>query len=180
MSHRAYNREWMRRARADGRVMDNPETKARAQAKYRRKGRVKAAHAARQARLYRDPAHSPRIMARAALRNAIQLGHLQRGACRDCGSGKTEGHHTDYAKPLDVVWLCRRCHLREHKRQRGQDFRPCGMCAHSTCTLHAAAPDLLAALANILEHKVPAPVEVLERLTSAARAAVNKARGLHA
>jgi hypothetical protein len=51
---------------------------------------------------------------------ALKDGSLVRGTCcEDCG--KTEmkiiGHHTDYAKPTEVVWLCESCHsLRHWKR----------------------------------------------------------------
>ncbi len=34
--------------------------------------------------------------------------------CADCGSPETEKHHHDYAKPLEVMWLCRKCHLQRH------------------------------------------------------------------
>ena len=41
-------------------------------------------------------------------------GKIKKQICRHCGSKKTEMHHEDYLKPLDVVWLCRRCHLELH------------------------------------------------------------------
>lgn len=37
--------------------------------------------------------------------------------CQNCGSEcKPDAHHEDYDKPLDVIWLCVRCHgLTKHK-----------------------------------------------------------------
>lgn len=36
--------------------------------------------------------------------------------CSMCGvkSSDIHAHHIDYNKPLEVVWLCRECHLAEH------------------------------------------------------------------
>lgn len=34
--------------------------------------------------------------------------------CEHCGSRATERHHSDYSKPLDVMHLCRACHVRMH------------------------------------------------------------------
>ena len=48
------------------------------------------------------------------MRNAIRRGELVRSACEICGSGRVEGHHDDYAKPLDVRWLCKKHHLQAH------------------------------------------------------------------
>jgi predicted Zn-ribbon and HTH transcriptional regulator len=49
---------------------------------------------------------------------AIKAGTLIRKTeCEDCGSTsdrKLHGHHEDYDKPLDVVWLCHPCHRRRH------------------------------------------------------------------
>ena len=43
--------------------------------------------------------------------------------CSGCGKDDIpadlmHGHHTDYRRPLDVVWLCCRCHRQEHARLR--------------------------------------------------------------
>lgn len=47
---------------------------------------------------------------------AIRVGLLIRKACEVCGNAKTDGHHDDYSKPLDVRWLCRKHHAQQHRK----------------------------------------------------------------
>lgn len=54
------------------------------------------------------------VAARNAVSNAVRDGRLRKMDCAFCGSSKTEAHHHDYAKPLDVTWLCSPCHSRFH------------------------------------------------------------------
>lgn len=42
-----------------------------------------------------------------------RLGKLVLKPCQ-CGSRRVEMHHTDYTKPLEVLWMCRTCHLKHH------------------------------------------------------------------
>jgi len=35
--------------------------------------------------------------------------------CEVCGDTKTDAHHSDYSKPLDIMWLCREHHFDWHK-----------------------------------------------------------------
>lgn len=56
--------------------------------------------------------------ARNIFTRALNKGQIIRPPiCSRCFKDCTpEGHHPDYSKPLEVVWLCYRCHREEHKR----------------------------------------------------------------
>lgn len=42
-----------------------------------------------------------------------------------CGNPNPQGHHHDYSKPLDVVWLCHACHAVEHRKHTWQIVNKC-------------------------------------------------------
>lgn len=52
--------------------------------------------------------------AQTAVGNAIRDGRLKRDPCLFCGAGEVHAHHRDYTKPLEVIWLCPKCHHRLH------------------------------------------------------------------
>jgi hypothetical protein len=52
---------------------------------------------------------------------ALQNGSLTRQPCEVCGKEKTDAHHDDYSKPLEVRWLCRP-HHKQHHASRGEKF----------------------------------------------------------
>lgn len=53
--------------------------------------------------------------ARTKVQNAVRDGIIKKLPCVKCGNSKSEGHHKDYRKYLDVVWLCRKHHRELHK-----------------------------------------------------------------
>ena len=56
--------------------------------------------------------------AMAMVNNALRYGEIEKAdACEDCGSTfAIHGHHDDYAKPLEVRWLCAACHHQWHAK----------------------------------------------------------------
>lgn len=61
------------------------------------------------------------LFASRVLSSEVRKGKIDRPKkCSCCGKkGKRiVGHHTDYSKPLKVVWLCDSCHRREHHRRK--------------------------------------------------------------
>lgn len=53
--------------------------------------------------------------AHSAVGHALRSGKLTRLPCEGCGDGRlVHAHHDDYSKPLEVRWLCPKCHQRHH------------------------------------------------------------------
>ena len=68
--------------------------------------------------------HPEKRRAHVILGNAVRDGRIEKPKeCSDCGKAPQrrhhlQGHHDDYSKPLEVVWLCVACHRDRHgKRQ---------------------------------------------------------------
>jgi ribosomal protein S27AE len=55
-----------------------------------------------------------RIKARVIARYYIKRGKIKKQPCEICGNKKTQAHHEDYNKPLEVRWLCPSCHKKLH------------------------------------------------------------------
>jgi hypothetical protein len=60
--------------------------------------------------------HPKRYLAHLTVQNAMRLGVIERKPCEVCGDPKTDAHHPDYSRPLDVQWLCRRHHKQLHAK----------------------------------------------------------------
>jgi hypothetical protein len=58
--------------------------------------------------------HPERRKAHLQVEWAVRKGQLERHPCFVCGAQKVEGHHPDYDRPLDVVWLCVPHHRQAH------------------------------------------------------------------
>jgi hypothetical protein len=67
-----------------------------------------------------------KFMARNAVNNALRAGKIDKPeTCFMCERpGKLQAHHHDYTHPLDVVWLCSKCHGKLHFMNG--DFRRAG------------------------------------------------------
>ena len=58
-----------------------------------------------------------KVRARALVRQYVYEGKIKRMPCMVCGQTKSEAHHEDYKKPLDVIWLCRIHHNKYEKNK---------------------------------------------------------------
>lgn len=62
--------------------------------------------------------------ARSFANRAIKDGLLERQPCEICGNPKSDAHHDDYDKPLEVRWLCRRDHAKWHIAAKASGIDP--------------------------------------------------------
>lgn len=69
-----------------------------------------------------------KIHCHVAVNKAVASGKLIKPEhCQKCGGcfapSKIHAHHSDYSKPLDVIWLCFSCHAAEHAHDVS-NFKP--------------------------------------------------------
>lgn len=55
-----------------------------------------------------------RANARSYLNTYLRRGYITKNPCIICGSCEVQGHHENYNKPLEVVWLCKPHHRQYH------------------------------------------------------------------
>jgi hypothetical protein len=55
-----------------------------------------------------------RLRVKERVKYSLKVGKLVKTPCMVCGEVKVEGHHPDYSRPLEVVWLCRAHHKEIH------------------------------------------------------------------
>lgn len=79
-------------------------------AEYRQTNEWKQLHA-EQSRRYRKK-YPEKVRAHAAV---AQL-NLETETCVMCGAMGIEKHHPDYSQPLDIIWLCKKCHTEIHNK----------------------------------------------------------------
>ena len=71
---------------------------------------------------------SPAKWARSQLHQALYSGKLKKPtSCSKCKRhfirpNLLHGHHEDYEKPLDVIWLCASCHMSLHHKAADPDL----------------------------------------------------------
>lgn len=58
--------------------------------------------------------HPAKRLAHSRVNQAKRAGLLTPQPCSECGGTAVEAHHDDYARPLDVRWLCKACHEIQH------------------------------------------------------------------
>ena len=63
---------------------------------------------------YRD-SHKIEDAVRLKLNRAVKRGIVLKKPCEICQKSPADAHHSDYSKPLEVIWLCRRHHKAWHK-----------------------------------------------------------------
>ena len=106
-------------------VIDNPEKVKECrrrykelhpdnQIRYREKHKVMLALKSR----LRSLDNPEKRKANLAVGNALRAGKLHKEPCAICGKIKSQAHHEDYYKPLDVVWLCGRHHMELHLNRK--------------------------------------------------------------
>lgn len=100
------------KARMKVRRLNNPKVQEYDRARAKTPERKAAA---RQVTIRWRREHPEAWAAHIAVNNAVRDGRLVKTPCCICSTeDNVHGHHKDYSKPLDVIWMCAKCHHRIH------------------------------------------------------------------
>lgn len=100
---REYNRQYMKEWRKR-----NPKKDKASRVKYRQNNTEARYRASRKW----DAKNKEKLNCQKKLQYFVRIGRVQKSDnCSQCGSDYfIEGHHEDYSKPEEVIWLCKFCH----------------------------------------------------------------------
>jgi hypothetical protein len=62
------------------------------------------------------PFQKLKVLARTKANTYLRRGKISKTGCLICGHEKSEMHHDDYSKPLEIKWFCRFHHMEYHKK----------------------------------------------------------------
>lgn len=97
-NYREQNRDKVRQAMRDyWKTPNGKKLRLKSTAKYRKK-------------------YPERYKAYKAVSNALMRNTITRKPCYACGNKKSQAHHEDYSKQLDIIWLCGPCHRAYHSK----------------------------------------------------------------
>ena len=109
-AHRAKNVEYYReydRKRNVGKRKVDGITRLRKWQKENPKKRTES-------KLLYDKKDLSRYKAHYTISNYLRYGKLEKEPCIFCGKENSIAHHEDYEKPLEVIWMCQKCHRFYH------------------------------------------------------------------
>lgn len=122
----AYLIEYRKKRAADGNPVKggntSPARKKAYSKEYSSRPEVKKNNCVKMKRYRNDPRLRMKHEARWQAGHAVTSGKIKKSPCSKCGNPKSEMHHPDYYKPLDVLWLCRACHIQEHRRKAREEM----------------------------------------------------------
>lgn len=74
--------------------------------------------------LGKSPESENKRQARLVVKRALARKMIQKMPCVFCGSKDSQAHHSDYSKPLDIVWVCKKHHNKIHNPNAKSKFSP--------------------------------------------------------
>jgi len=88
---------------------------------YNRRYRHKEKEKAAQSRRTWEAKNKEKHRAHKTIEKLVYTGRIIKpDACQQCGViCVVHGHHEDYSKPKEVIWLCPLCHKEKHPREHG-------------------------------------------------------------